>query len=118
MPCISACCDSASATTSGESNRSGPERIEGGIERHGRDLLPHAVLEADHERLLDVELDLVARAVGAVDGESPIVVRENGEQLAAVGPVRLETGSAEKLDDLAPPAVLAAHDLVPGHPPD
>src|SRR5436309_11926009 len=118
MPFISRCCASQSATTSGESNGSGPECIERGVERDGGDFLPHAVLEPDDECLLDVEVDPVPRSPGAVDGETPLVVRQHRVQPAAVGPVRLETGSPEKLDHVAPSVVLAAHRGIAGDAPD
>src|SRR5947199_5257146 len=109
MPCISSCCAAHSACTSAEPNGSGPERIEGRIEWDRRHFLPHAVLEADHERLVDVEVDPVARAPRAVDREAPVVVREHRVQPAAVRPTGLETCAPEELDHLAPAAVLAAH---------
>src|SRR4051794_8452831 len=70
----SACCAAVSATASGESKGSGPETLKGGVERDGGDLVPEAVADADDERLVDVEVDAVARADCAVDGDRPVVV--------------------------------------------
>src|SRR5947209_2970747 len=117
-PRISSCCASVSSRTSALSNGSGPERIERGVEGDGRDLLPPAVLATDDERLVDVELDAVARAVRAIDGDRPLTVCEHGAQLAAIRPVRLEPGTTQELDHRARPVVLAAHHRVPGHAPD
>src|SRR5437867_2971465 len=93
----------------GSPTPSGPECIEDRVERYGRDFLPHSVLEADHERLVDVEVDAVAPPPRAVDGEAPLVVCDDGVQFAAVRAVGLEAGAAQELDDLAAAAVLAAH---------
>src|SRR5438270_6644150 len=117
MPCISLCCATVRATTSAESNGSGPERIERGVERDGGDFLPEAVGEADDERLVDVEVDAVAAAPRAVDRDAPRVVRHDGVQLAAVGAACLEAGATQELDDVAAAAVLAAHDRVAGNAP-
>src|SRR5437763_12407637 len=117
MPFISRCWAAQSATTSGESNGSGPERIERGVEWNGSHFLPHPVLETDHERLVDVELDLVARAPRAVHGEAPLVVREDGVHTTPVRTAGLEACAPEELDDLAAAAVLAAHRRVAGDAP-
>src|SRR3954467_11148243 len=101
MPFISRCCARQSAMTSGESNGSGPERIECGVERDRGHFLPHAVLEADHECLIDIELDSVACAPRAVDGAPPFVVGNDRVQTAAVRAAGLEPGASEKLDDFA-----------------
>src|SRR5262249_6131691 len=86
--------------------------------RNGGDLLPPAVLEADDERLVDVEVDPVPGSAGAIDGQSPPVVREDGLELAVVGAVRLDARAAEKLDHRAAPVILAAHRGVAGNAPD
>ena len=67
----SACAPRTARVTSGVSNGSGPERIERGVERDGRDVLPQPSCEPDDERLVDVEVDAVARAPRAVDGDAP-----------------------------------------------
>src|SRR5437763_14477063 len=110
MPCISVCCATVSAATSAESNGSGPERIEGGVERDGGDFLPEAVGEADDEGLVDVEVDAVAASPRAVDRDTPRVVRHDRVQLAAIGAAGLEAGAAQEFDDLAAAAIFAAHD--------
>ena len=74
---ISACCAAHSACASGESTGSGPERIEGGVERHRSDGADQAIREPEHERLVDVQRDAVSRAPRAVDSETPVVVREH-----------------------------------------
>src|SRR5258705_10570445 len=103
MPRISSCWAAASATTSGSSKRaaasSGPEGIERRVEGHRSDLRPEPVLAADDERLVDVELDAVARSDGAVHGERPLVVRQHGAQGAAVRASRFQPRAAEELDD-------------------
>src|SRR3954453_10142327 len=113
MPFISRCCARQSATTSGEPNGSGPERIERRVEWNGGHFLPHAVLEADHERLVDVELDSVARAPRAVHGEAPLVVRDDSVETAPIRPAGRGPRTPEELDDLATAPVLAAHRRVP-----
>ena len=98
----------------------GPEGVERRlVERLGADVDPASVLDADQQRLLDVERPLaVALALGAVDRDGVVVVGHDPEQLDPVGAARQLGGAPQERDDLVETAVVAAHRVGSRHVPD
>ncbi len=97
----------------------GPEGVERErVERNGENLLPAPVVDADEQRLVDVELAAVPPPAGAVDRDGPLVVGEHVAQLRLVGRVAERLCRLEQVEDRTAALVDPGHRRAPDHRPD
>jgi hypothetical protein len=98
---------------------SAPEGVERGrVARHRQDLLQLVALEAEDERLRDVELAPVAAADRAVERDDELVAAPDVDDVRPVGAAGELGRASEELEDLGPAAVLARHGAPTGYAPD
>ena len=93
----------------------GPEGVECLLIERLADVRRESVAELDEERLLDVERRAaVTLTAGAIDSHGVRVVRDDPEQIDAVGAGGQLGGAAEEREDLVTPRYSVATAFVPG----